>query len=129
MSTTGKTSIRKDKNYGIGSVFEERDAKKEELAKAEIAEIKENPPVKEEKAEKKATENAEKGRGVKKNSQSPKQKSVSSLFAKEEKKRFQQKSVYLSTENVEFVKRQSDAHGIAFSEVLNRIIDNFKENL
>lgn len=138
MSTTGKKPARKDKDFGIGNYFDQNDEKKAVLAKneesdastsSEIITTKESVQVSEaSEPVKKATVKPEKGRGVKKNEGSGSEAGVSSLFVKEKKEKNQAKSVYLSAQNIAFVKRQSEIHDIAFSEVLNRIIDNFRQN-
>lgn len=122
MSTVAKTSARKDK-IDIGGVFKEREAKKAVLAQADLVttpqEDLQKPDKINVKPEEPVSTKKKTSTGSKKNND---------LFAQTNKKKYQQKSVYLSTKNVSFIKKQSEEYGIAFSEVLNRIVDNFIEN-
>ena len=135
MSTSAKSSLRKDKLSGIGNIFVEQDQKKAELqrqseqSEPEAAIIQDKKPEKEEKVPEKPAATTEKGRGVKKTDASAKQKDPGVLFFKEKKQRYQTKSVYLSTSNIEFIKQQSESNGLAFSEVLNQIIEHFRGNI
>lgn len=133
MSTSGKGSIRKDKNFNnIGAIFEERDEKKAALDEPKTPEAPDAPVfiAAEVPAENTAPDNSKpaetkktKGRGEKAT------KKTYGVFVKEQKKKFQQKSVYLSTENIEFIKEHSEIYDMPFSEVLNQIVENFRENL
>lgn len=128
MSTSGKSSIRKDKFSGIGNIFAEQDSKKAEFEKiVEQAEPVET--VNQEEAAETANPKPEKGRGDKKKEASSKQPEPGLLFFKEKKPKFQTKSVYLSLENIDFIAKQSEHNNLSFSEVLNQIIDNFKANI
>ena len=132
MSTSGKSSIRKDKFRGLGNIFAEQDQKKAEFEKAG-AQAETFETVKETKITTKESEitaeKPEQGRGVKKNDASTKKKPDDVKFFKEKKKPCQTKSVYMSLDHIAFIKEQSELNGLSFSEVLAQIIDNFRENI
>lgn len=132
MSTSGKSSIRKDKFSGIGNIFAEQDQKKAEFEKAG-EQIETSETVKDAKTTTKESEitveKPEQGRGVRKNDASTKKKTDDVKFFKEKKKPCQTKSVYMSLDHIAFIKEQSELNGLSFSEVLAQIIDNFKENI
>ena len=132
MSTSGKSTIRKDKFGGISNIFAEQDQKKAELQSQseqdEANVVDEKPEETAKKPEKPATTTG-KGRGGEKNNSSSKKKDPGLLFFKEKKQTYQTKSVYLSTSNIEFIKQQSEINGLSFSEVLNQIIENFRGNI
>ena len=136
MSTAGKRPLRKDKNFGIGDIFAEQDTKKAALEKekqAESAEVNniEKPETKDvietKQKEDKPKSEQNRGGGTKKSTAKPKNPEI--LFFKEKKKRYQSKSVYISTDNIEFIKQQSELNGLSFSEVLEQIIENFRGNI
>lgn len=132
MSTSGKSSIRKDKFSGIGNIFADQDQKKAEFEKT-AEQIDTSEMVKEtEKTTKEpeiTVEKPERGRGVKKNDVSTKKKTDDVKFFRERKKPCQTKSVYMSLDHIAFIKEQSELNGLSFSEVLAQIIDNFRENI
>ena len=132
MSTSGKSSIRKDKFSGIGNIFADQDQKKAEFEKT-AEQIDTSEMVKEtEKTPKEpeiTVEKPERGRGVKKNDVSTKKKTDDVKFFRERKKPCQTKSVYMSLDHIAFIKEQSELNGLSFSEVLAQIIDNFRENI
>lgn len=132
MSTSGKSSIRKDKFSGIGNIFADQDQKKAEFEKT-TEQIDTSETVKEtEKTTKEpemTVEKPERGRGVKKNDVSTKKKTDDVKFFRERKKPCQTKSVYMSLDHIAFIKEQSELNGLSFSEVLAQIIDNFRENI
>lgn len=132
MSTSGKSSIRKDKFSGIGNIFAEQDQKKAEFERTteqneasetvkEVKKMVKEPEI--------TAEKSEQGRGVKKNDVSSKKKPDDIKFFKEKKKPCQTKSVYMSLDHIAFIKEQSELNGLSFSEVLAQIIDNFRENI
>ncbi len=132
MSTSGKSSIRKDKFSGIGNIFAEQDQKKAEFEKT-AEQIETSEMVKGTKKTTKESEitaeKPEQGRGVKKNDASTKKKTDDVKFFRERKKPCQTKSVYMSLDHIAFIKEQSELNGLSFSEVLAQIIDNFRENI
>ena len=132
MSTSGKSSIRKDKFSGIGNIFADQDQKKAEFERS-TEQIEASETVKEVKKTAKepeiTAEKPEQGRGVKKNDVSSKKKPDDIKFFKEKKKPCQTKSVYMSLDHIAFIKEQSELNGLSFSEVLAQIIDNFRENI
>ncbi len=74
----------------------------------------------------------EEGRGVKKTPKKEKTKESASpqeqnLFSKNKKDAGSSKSVYLTDKNIEFLNQMKDKYGIPFSEVINRIIGDFRE--
>ena len=135
MSTSAKSSLRKDKFGGIGNIFAEQDQKKAELQRQieqnepEKAIVQEKKPEKEENVQEKPAVTTEKGRGGKKTDAPSKQKDPGVLFFKEKKPKYQTRSVYLSVSNIDFIKQQSEANGLAFSEVVNQIIEHFRGNI
>ena len=124
MSTSAKSSLRKDKFGGIGNIFAEQDKKKAELQRQSEQKEPEKAIVQE-----KTAVTTEKGRGGKKTDAPSKQKDPGVLFFKEKKPKYQTRSVYLSVSNIDFIKQQSEANGLAFSEVVNQIIEHFRGNI
>lgn len=139
MSTSGKTSIRKDKFSGISNIFAEQDAanaalKEQTVAKAETEQAQQpkestgtepNEVVNKPKTNKAKTE---KGRGVTKSNAAPKEPTSDSFFSRPKKVTNMTKSVYLSTTNIAFLEERSKEYSIPFSAILNQIIDNFRQN-
>lgn len=139
MSTSGKTSIRKDKFSGISNIFAEQDAanaalKEQTVTKTEtepvqqpkeLVETKQNEVIDKPKTNK---TKAEKGRGATKNSAAPKESTSDSFFSRPKKAANMTKSVYLSTTNIAFLEERSKEYNIPFSAILNQIIDNFRQN-
>lgn len=139
MSTSGKTSIRKDKFSGISNIFAEQDAANAAFKEQTVAKTNAEQPQKQEEPMETASQSQEIDR-TKTTKAKPKKgggaaeekikssKSGAGIFVQPTKQTGHNKSVYFSRTNLDFVSKQAELHEISFSTVLNQIIDNFRQN-